>query len=173
MPETTVDRAATRGGCRRPGRIFVEGTRDCRTATPGERAGDAAASSRRRLPHGRSRPVRRRRPARADWPRLDARQRGRPQGRSVRSRANAARASRHCRRARARRCRATYAAQQVVAFVVRRDAALTTLAIRRRCATALSPHKIPRRFVFLDRLPVDARGKIDRRALEALADGAR
>jgi len=59
--------------------------------------------------------------------------------------------------------------QQVVAFVVRRDAALTTLAIRRRCAAALSPYKIPRRFVFLDRLPVDARGKIDRRALEALA----
>ena len=33
----------------------------------------------------------------------------------------------------------------------------------------LSPHKIPRRFIFLDRLPVDARGKMDRRALEALA----
>jgi long-chain acyl-CoA synthetase len=59
--------------------------------------------------------------------------------------------------------------QAVVAFVVRRDAALTTLAIRRRCATLLSPYKIPRRFVFLDRFPVDARGKIDRRALEQLA----
>jgi acyl-coenzyme A synthetase/AMP-(fatty) acid ligase len=33
----------------------------------------------------------------------------------------------------------------------------------------LSPYKIPRRFVFLERWPVDARGKMDRRALEALA----
>jgi long-chain acyl-CoA synthetase len=63
--------------------------------------------------------------------------------------------------------------QQVVAFVVRRDASLTTLAIRRRCAGALSPYKIPRRFVFLDQLPVDARGKIDRRALEELATDRR
>ena len=63
--------------------------------------------------------------------------------------------------------------QEVVAFVVRRDASLTTLAIRRRCAGALSPYKIPRRFVFLDRFPVDARGKIDRRALEELATDRR
>jgi acyl-coenzyme A synthetase/AMP-(fatty) acid ligase len=33
----------------------------------------------------------------------------------------------------------------------------------------LSPHKIPRQFIFLDEFPVDARGKMDRRALEALA----
>ena len=58
--------------------------------------------------------------------------------------------------------------QQVVAFVVRTDAALTPLAIRQRCAETLSAHKIPRRFVFVDRFPVDARGKIDRRALQAL-----
>jgi len=62
--------------------------------------------------------------------------------------------------------------QQVVAFVVRGDSALTPLAIRRLCAGRLSAHKIPRRFVFLDCLPVDARGKIDRRALEALASSA-
>ena len=43
------------------------------------------------------------------------------------------------------------------------------VALRQRCAKLLSPHKIPRRFIFLDRLPVDARGKMDRRALEALA----
>jgi long-chain acyl-CoA synthetase len=59
--------------------------------------------------------------------------------------------------------------QQVVAFVVRKDAALTSLAIRQYCAATLSAYKIPRRFVFLDRLPVDARGKVDRRALQSLA----
>lgn len=58
--------------------------------------------------------------------------------------------------------------QQVVAFVVRTDAALTPIALRQRCAARLSPYKIPRQFVFLDRFPVDARGKIDRRELQAL-----
>jgi long-chain acyl-CoA synthetase len=62
--------------------------------------------------------------------------------------------------------------QQVVAFLVRTDAALTPLAIRQRCAETLSAHKIPRRFVFVDRFPVDARGKIDRRALQRLASSA-
>ena len=62
--------------------------------------------------------------------------------------------------------------QQVVAFLVRTDAALTPLAIRQRCAETLSTHKIPRRFVFVDRFPVDARGKIDRRALQRLASSA-
>jgi long-chain acyl-CoA synthetase len=59
--------------------------------------------------------------------------------------------------------------QQVVAFVIRDDSTLTSVAIRTRCASALSPHKIPRQIVFLDRFPVDARGKIDRRALQATA----
>jgi acyl-CoA synthetase (AMP-forming)/AMP-acid ligase II len=59
--------------------------------------------------------------------------------------------------------------QQIVAFVVRSSPTLTPIAIRKLCAGMLSPYKIPRRFVFLDRLPVDARGKMDRRALEALA----
>jgi len=59
--------------------------------------------------------------------------------------------------------------QQVVAFVVRTDPGLTPIAIRQRCAATLSTYKIPRRFVFLDQLPVDARGKTDRRALQALA----
>jgi acyl-CoA synthetase (AMP-forming)/AMP-acid ligase II len=62
--------------------------------------------------------------------------------------------------------------QQVVAFLVRTDAALTPLAIRQRCAETLSTHKIPRRFVFVDRFPIDARGKIDRRALQQLASSA-
>ncbi len=62
--------------------------------------------------------------------------------------------------------------QQVVAFLVRTDAALTPLAIRQRCAETLSAHKIPRRFVFVDRFPVDARGKVDQRALQRLASSA-
>jgi acyl-CoA synthetase (AMP-forming)/AMP-acid ligase II len=62
--------------------------------------------------------------------------------------------------------------QEVVAFLVRTDAALTPLAIRQRCAETLSAHKIPRRFVFVDRFPVDARGKTDRRALECLVSSA-
>jgi long-chain acyl-CoA synthetase len=62
--------------------------------------------------------------------------------------------------------------QQVVAFLVRTDTALTPLAIRQRCAETLSTHKIPRRFVFVDRFPVNARGKIDRRALQRLVSSA-
>jgi acyl-CoA synthetase (AMP-forming)/AMP-acid ligase II len=61
--------------------------------------------------------------------------------------------------------------QQLVAFIVS-DQALTSVDIRQRCARMLSPHKIPRQFVFLDQLPLDARGKMDRRALEALAAAA-
>jgi len=61
--------------------------------------------------------------------------------------------------------------QQLVAFIVS-DQALTSVDIRQRCARMLSPHKIPRQFIFLDRLPLDARGKMDRRALEALAAAA-
>jgi acyl-coenzyme A synthetase/AMP-(fatty) acid ligase len=59
--------------------------------------------------------------------------------------------------------------EELVAFVVRTDRSLSALDIRRRCAETLSPYKIPRRFIFVDALPVDARGKIDRRALAALA----
>ena len=61
--------------------------------------------------------------------------------------------------------------QQLVAFVVS-DRPMTSLDLRRRCARTLSPHKIPRQFIFLDQFPVDARGKMDRRALEALAADA-
>jgi glycosyltransferase involved in cell wall biosynthesis len=61
---------------------------------------------------------------------------------------------------------------EVVAFLVRTDAALTPLAIRQRCAETLSTHKIPRRFVFVDRFPVDARGKIDQSALQRLVSTA-
>jgi long-chain acyl-CoA synthetase len=59
--------------------------------------------------------------------------------------------------------------QEVIALLVRTDEALTPIAIRQHCAATLSAHKIPRRFVFVDRLPIDARGKIDRRVLIQLA----
>jgi acyl-CoA synthetase (AMP-forming)/AMP-acid ligase II len=58
--------------------------------------------------------------------------------------------------------------EQLAAVVVRRDPGLKPAAIRRRLAAQLSAYKIPRLFVFLDALPVDARGKVDRRTLEAL-----
>jgi long-chain acyl-CoA synthetase len=58
--------------------------------------------------------------------------------------------------------------QQVVAFLIRTNSALTPLAIRQWCAETLSTHKIPRRFIFVDHFPVDARGKIDRGALQRL-----
>jgi acyl-CoA synthetase (AMP-forming)/AMP-acid ligase II len=58
--------------------------------------------------------------------------------------------------------------QMLVACVRRRDGGLSAAEIRAACATKLSAHKIPRRIVFTDDLPVDARGKIDRGALEAL-----
>jgi len=61
--------------------------------------------------------------------------------------------------------------QQLVAFVVS-DQPMTAMDLRQRCARTLSPHKIPRRFIFLDEFPVDARGKMDRRRLEALAADA-
>lgn len=58
--------------------------------------------------------------------------------------------------------------QQLVAFVVS-EAGLNSVTLRQQCARLLSTHKIPRRFIFLDQLPTDARGKMDRRVLEALA----
>jgi acyl-CoA synthetase (AMP-forming)/AMP-acid ligase II len=61
--------------------------------------------------------------------------------------------------------------QELVAFVLRASGSLTPIALRRSCARTLSPYKIPRRFIFLERWPVDSRGKVDKRALEALANG--
>jgi acyl-coenzyme A synthetase/AMP-(fatty) acid ligase len=62
--------------------------------------------------------------------------------------------------------------QELVAFLLPPRPSLTPLALRRSCARTLSPYKIPRRFIFLERWPVDARGKVDKRALEALAGNA-
>jgi acyl-CoA synthetase (AMP-forming)/AMP-acid ligase II len=42
--------------------------------------------------------------------------------------------------------------------------------VRRYCAVRLAPHKIPRIVVFVDAMPLTARGKTDHRALEALVE---
>jgi long-chain acyl-CoA synthetase len=58
---------------------------------------------------------------------------------------------------------------EILAACVRRcDPTLTVCRIRAHCSAHLSAHKIPRVVVFTDHLPVDARGKIERRALDAL-----
>jgi long-chain acyl-CoA synthetase len=59
--------------------------------------------------------------------------------------------------------------EQVAACIVV-DAAhrgtLTALVVRRFCSGRLAPHKIPRAVVLLDAMPLTARGKTDRRALD-------
>ncbi len=60
--------------------------------------------------------------------------------------------------------------QQVVACVVT-DAATSgpsVLEVRRFCAARLAPHKIPRAVIFLNAIPLTARGKTDRTALDAI-----
>jgi long-chain acyl-CoA synthetase len=59
--------------------------------------------------------------------------------------------------------------QELIAFILATNGGMTPLALRQRCAESLSPYKIPRRFIFVDAWPVDARGKVDRRALQTLA----
>jgi len=59
--------------------------------------------------------------------------------------------------------------QELIAFILPSNGAMTPLALRQRCAESLSAYKIPRRFIFVDAWPVDARGKVDRRALQTLA----
>jgi acyl-CoA synthetase (AMP-forming)/AMP-acid ligase II len=58
--------------------------------------------------------------------------------------------------------------QQIVACVVASDIGVTPLAVRRFCAARLAPYKIPRSVVFLDAIPLTARGKTDRAALDDL-----
>ena len=61
--------------------------------------------------------------------------------------------------------------EQVVACIVVEAAARPSIAaidVRRFCGARLAPHKIPRAFLFLERMPLTARGKVDRTVLEAL-----
>jgi acyl-CoA synthetase (AMP-forming)/AMP-acid ligase II len=57
--------------------------------------------------------------------------------------------------------------QLLVACVRRRGPWLTADDVRAACSARLSAHKVPRRVVFADELPVNARGKLDR---DAVAD---
>ena len=57
--------------------------------------------------------------------------------------------------------------QVLVACVVPRGF-VRPLTLRNFCAQRLSPHKVPRAFIYLDAIPLDGRGKTDRRAIEAL-----
>ena len=61
---------------------------------------------------------------------------------------------------------------EMLVACVRQRGSLTAASIRSQCAARLSPHKIPRRIVFTEGIPADARGKMDRRALEALLSRA-
>ena len=60
----------------------------------------------------------------------------------------------------------------LVAFLVVRGARPSVVELRRFCATRLASFKIPRGFVFLDEIPLTARGKSDRAALDAAARAA-
>jgi acyl-CoA synthetase (AMP-forming)/AMP-acid ligase II len=57
--------------------------------------------------------------------------------------------------------------EQITA-VVAGPPGLTLAAVRQHCARRLAAYKIPRIVVFVDRLPLTSRGKIDSRALNAL-----
>jgi len=58
--------------------------------------------------------------------------------------------------------------QQVVACVVARGNGLNLIEVRSFCSTRLAPHKVPRTVIFLDAIPLTARGKTDRVALAEL-----
>jgi long-chain acyl-CoA synthetase len=59
--------------------------------------------------------------------------------------------------------------EHVVACIVptKNGEPLTAAAVRRFCAARLAPHKVPRDVVFVDAIPLTARGKTDRDALAA------
>jgi long-chain acyl-CoA synthetase len=57
--------------------------------------------------------------------------------------------------------------QRIGACLVARER-ISLVEIRRFCAARLAPHKIPRAVLLLDRMPVTARGKIDRARVEQM-----
>ena len=59
--------------------------------------------------------------------------------------------------------------EQLVAFLVMRTTQPSIVELRRFCAARLASYKIPRLFLFPDRIPVTPRGKTDRAALHAAA----
>jgi long-chain acyl-CoA synthetase len=59
--------------------------------------------------------------------------------------------------------------EQLVAFLVMRATPPAVVDLRRFCASRLASYKIPRLFLFPDRIPLTSRGKTDRAALHAAA----
>jgi acyl-CoA synthetase (AMP-forming)/AMP-acid ligase II len=58
--------------------------------------------------------------------------------------------------------------QQVVACIVARTGERNILAVRQYCAARLAVYKVPRQIVWLEAIPLTARGKTDRARLEAI-----
>jgi long-chain acyl-CoA synthetase len=60
--------------------------------------------------------------------------------------------------------------QQIVACIVADlpASSITTISVRRYCAERLASYKVPRAIVFVERIPLTARGKTDRDALDAV-----
>lgn len=66
-----------------------------------------------------------------------------------------------------------HSGEAVVAYVVKKDHAVTAEAIRAYCKENLTPYKVPRRIEFVDALPKTNVGKVLRRALrDGVADKA-
>lgn len=61
--------------------------------------------------------------------------------------------------------RGEHVAACIVVDSEQRDA-MTALTVRQHCSARLAPHKIPRTVAFVDAIPLTARGKTDRRALD-------
>jgi len=62
--------------------------------------------------------------------------------------------------------------EQLVAFLVMRTTPPSVVDLRRFCASRLASYKIPRLFLFPDRIPLTSRGKTDRAALLAAVRSA-
>jgi acyl-CoA synthetase (AMP-forming)/AMP-acid ligase II len=58
--------------------------------------------------------------------------------------------------------------QQIVACIVANRNDISVLTVRQFCAARLAAHKVPRTVIFLDAIPLTARGKTDRHALDDL-----
>ena len=63
-----------------------------------------------------------------------------------------------------------YGEEAVIFAALRPGAAVDAETIRTHCAGLLADFKVPKRVIFLDGIPKNERGKIDRAALVALWD---
>jgi long-chain acyl-CoA synthetase len=60
-----------------------------------------------------------------------------------------------------------HSGEAVVLCVIKRDPGLTEEALHEHCAARLARYKMPRRILFVDRLPKSTIGKVLRRELRA------